>query len=89
MGLFNFMKRAEEAPDTNTEQGLLSALTGDDESMDFNKAMKVPAFSACVNLISNIISMIPIKLYKHTKEGVEEIKDDIRVYYLTQIQRIL
>ena len=82
MGLFNFMKRAEEAPDTNTEQGLLSALTGDDELMDFNKAMKVPAFSACVNLISNIISMIPIKLYKHTEEGVEEIKDDIRVYLL-------
>lgn len=86
MALFDFLtKRAEEEveeiPNTNTEQGLLSALIGGG-SMDFDKAMKVPSFSSCINLISGVVSMIPIKLYKRTEEGVEEVKEDKRTYLL-------
>lgn len=84
MWLFN--KRAgsggtADSEAEKTEEDILQAFC-DDDNIDFDKAMKVPAFSSCVNMIAGTISMIPIKLYKRNGDAVEEIKDDRRVRLL-------
>lgn len=84
MWLFN--KRADsggtaDSEAKKTEEDILQAFC-DDDNIDFDKAMKVPAFSSCVNMIAGTISMIPIKLYKKNGDTVEEIKDDRRVRLL-------
>ena len=79
-----FKKRAEEQAveqeqETQEEQILIAHL-GADDNLDFEMAMKIPAFSSCISKISNTVSVIPIKLYKKIDENkVEEVKDDIRV----------
>ncbi len=81
MGLFK--KRAEEPPqETQTTEDEVLIASISDDFMDFDKAMKIPTFSGCVNLIANTVSMIPIKLYKRVGDTVEEIKDDERVNLL-------
>ncbi len=81
MGLFK--KRAEETPkETQTTEDEVLITSISDDFMDFDKAMKIPTFSGCVNLIANTVSMIPIKLYKRVGDTVEEIKDDERVNLL-------
>lgn len=85
MWLFN--RRAEpEKTEANSdgkqeEEEILQAFW-DEENIDFDKALKVPAFSSCINMIADTISMIPIKLYKINGDRVEEINDDIRVKLL-------
>ena len=77
MGLFR--KRAEEQePETKEDQILIAHLGADDE-LDFDRAMKIPAFSSCISKIANTVSTIPIKLYRIVEENkVEEVKDDVR-----------
>ncbi len=80
-----FKKRAEEVQDTQTtqeEEVLLASLS--DDFIDFDTAMKIPTFSACVNLIANTISMIPIRLYERDGEMVHEVKEDDRVSLLNE-----
>lgn len=82
-----FNRRAE--PDENTanteekkeEDDILEAFYGED-NIDFDKAMKVPVFSSCINMIANTISMIPIRLYRVNGDAVEEVKGDARVRLL-------
>lgn len=79
-----FFKRAEEIKETTeetTEDAILEAFL-DEENVTFDIAMKIPAFSACINLITNTIAMIPIKLYKKGAGEVEEVTDDNRVKLL-------
>ena len=81
MGLFK--KRAEEPPqETQTTEDEVLIASISDDFMDFDKAMKIPTFSGCVNLIANTVSMIPIKLYMRVGDTVEEVKDDERVKLL-------
>lgn len=83
MGLFK--KRAEESQETQTtkEEEILFANLSDD-FIDFDTAMKIPAFAACINMIANTVSMIPIKLYKKENDTVKELKDDYRVKMLNE-----
>lgn len=85
-----FNKRAEEdeavagskdQQEDQQEEDILQAFYGDDY-IDFDKAMKIPAFSSCINMIANTISLIPIKLYKVNGDAVEEVKEDVRVRLL-------
>lgn len=82
-----FHRRAEpeevQSTEENKEEDILQAICSDN-SMTFDLAMKIPAFAACINLISSTISMIPIKLYKWEKDAVVEIKDDVRVRLLNR-----
>lgn len=81
MGLFK--KRAEEeqtAQTTHEEEMLMANLS--DDFIDFDTAMKIPAFSACINMIANTVSMIPIKLYEREGDTVKEAKDDYRIRLL-------
>lgn len=67
-------KEATEEEESSEEQILTAQLQGDD-NITFDDAMKIPAFSACINKICDTISMIPIKLYKRNGEQVEEVAD--------------
>lgn len=46
------------------------------------KVMQISAVRGCVEMISNTVATIPIKLYKENGTKVEEIKNDRRVYLL-------
>lgn len=53
-----------------------------DIDMNPQKAMEIPAFSACVELISGIVATLPIKLYQEDGENTKEVRGDKRVELL-------
>lgn len=87
--MWPFMVRAEpesEEPDkteqdSGAEDALLQAMVGS-EIVTKAEAMNIPTFAACVNKISEAISIIPIKLYKVVGDAVEEVSGDERVRLL-------
>lgn len=87
MGLFNFWKRDTGQPEppynpqNNVSDVLLRALLNG-ESIDREKAMSLPAVSGAVDLISNTIASMPVKLYKYKQGKVTEVEDDTRVRLL-------
>ena len=62
MNLFKFKKRNTEF-ERSTDDVLLSAILSQD-SIGCKQALNIPAVARCVNLISETVSMIPIKLYR-------------------------
>ena len=69
MKLFNFRKRNIEEPAQTANDVLLSAILSQD-SISCEQALNIPAVARCVNLISDTVSMIPIKLYREdTADG--------------------
>ena len=52
------------------------------DNIDREKALNIPTLYGCVELISNTISTLPIKLYKESNDKVSEVKDDIRLKLL-------
>jgi len=90
MGLFNFWKRDEAETPTpapiynplnNVNDVLLTALL-QNETIDREKAMTLPAVSGAVDLISNMVASMPVKLYKYKDGKVEEREKDTRVKIL-------
>ena len=92
MGLINFIKKETRADteDSNKniskdEEVLLSSVLSV-ETIDRDKALEIPAVQASISMIASTISMLPIKLYKETEQGTEEVKD-IRTSLLTKDTR--
>lgn len=88
MGLFNFLRREKTQSTTepynplnNVNDVLLKALLNN-ETIDREKAMTLPAVSGAVDLISGTIASMPVKLYKYKQGKVEEIENDTRVSIL-------
>lgn len=90
MGLFNFWKRDETPtpqptpiynPYNNVNDVLLTALL-QGETIDREKALTLPAVSGAVDLISNMVASMPVKLYKYKDGKVEEREKDTRVKIL-------
>ena len=89
----NIFKKREESTTETTENvsnyisdGLLRALIND-TPITKEEALSLPIVSSAVDLISNIIAMLPIYLYKEdaTDEGkkqIEQINNDNRVFLL-------
>ena len=63
MKLFNFKKRSVEVNQNITDDLILKSILSEN-SISTSEALNIPAVARCVNLISDTISMIPIKLYK-------------------------
>lgn len=63
MRLFNFKKRSEKANQNITDDLLLKSILSEN-SIGKAEALNIPAVAKCVNLISDTVSTIPIKLYK-------------------------
>ncbi len=87
---FNKNQRAESTGesvdiDTSTSDGLLlKALIYGDGVVTKEQALQVPAVAACVRLISDTVSMVPIRLYKVNDETkqLDEVTDDPRTRML-------
>lgn len=84
MALFRKKEKRAETDDVVTEadENLLKALLGGASDIDKTSAMEIPAVQACINLISDIISTLPIKLYEEKDGEVNELTDDPRVLLL-------
>lgn len=91
MAIFDFLRKREESTSNNesnvstqpqdaTDVLLKSLLKG--EKITRQEAMTIPAVSAAVDLISNSIASMPIKLYKVKDGKVENMEDDPRVQLL-------
>lgn len=63
------------------ENGLLKLLT-DPQAMTKEKALQIPTVRACIDLISGTIYRLPIRLYKKTADGAEEVLGDVRTRLL-------
>ena len=63
MKLFNFKKRSIEANQDITDDLLLKSILSE-STIGKAEALNIPAVARCVNLISDTVAMIPIKLYK-------------------------
>ena len=90
MKLFGFRKRAEEnqenkADEKSFSEDLLRALIGS-TVIDEEAAMNIPKVAKSVHLLSDMVSMLPIKLFKETyidgKKQIKEIIDDVRLKLL-------
>ena len=57
---------------------LLQALLGNSE-ISKEKVKQIPEVNACIDLIAGTVATMPLKLYKQNTDGVEEVKEDIRV----------
>lgn len=98
MGLFSslFQKRDDSKEEqtsnvqetTSTADVLLQTLLKS-ETINKNKALSIPAVSSAVDRISNLVAMLPVKLYKKEKDGdnkykVIEVLNDPRTKLLNQ-----
>ena len=98
MGLFSslFQKRDDSKEEqtsnvqetTSTADVLLQALLKS-ETINKNKALSIPAVSSAVDRISNLVAMLPVKLYRKEKDGdnkykVVEVLNDPRTKLLNQ-----
>ena len=93
MGIFDrFRKRdvnseqVNTVPNTDTSTQvandvLLQALLRN-ETITREQALTLPAVSGAVNLISNMIASMPVKLYKYKQGKIETVEDDTRVKLL-------
>lgn len=87
MGLFKRKEiRAAEVATDGGNQMILRGLLGTANEMTVEKAMNIPAVAGSVNLISGIIAMLPIKLYRESADHskTEEIRDDERLKLLNE-----
>ncbi len=80
-------KRAEPSERPQAEDVLLRSLLCGEE-IDEKKALNIPAVVRCVNLISETVSMIPIKLYREEiidgKRKTVEVPEDARCSLLNE-----
>lgn len=83
--MWPFTKRANpplEDGSIKLNDALLQALFNPD-AMTLEKAMQIPAFAGCVNLICGSAEIVPVRLYKKVKsdgeERVEIVQNDPRV----------
>lgn len=85
--MLKFRKRNIEEIKPNVDDVLLSAIL-DKGTISCEQALNIPAVAQCVNLISETVSMIPIKLYREEisdgKRKTIEIPDDIRCTLLNE-----
>ena len=81
-------KRAESSETTGIvvfESDFFNALVGAGNPITKQKALEIPAVQFCIELLSGLVSELPIKLYEEAEDGkVTEIKDDVRVRLLNK-----
>lgn len=82
MAFFRKKEKRAESDIVTADDNLLKALIGGASAIDKASAMEIPAVQACIDLISDIVSTLPIKLYEEKDGEVTEISDDPRVRLL-------
>ena len=88
MAWYNFRKQQIEERQTfevrQTLEDILLAAGIGANSVTYDQAMTIPAFSASIHLISNTIASLPLKLYRQDGDKIEEVHDDSRVPLLNR-----
>ncbi len=79
-----FRKKEERSGVTGADDALLIAMLGGNSSITKKEALEIPAVNACVNLIADCVSMLPIKLYEERDGEVKEITADQRLTLLNK-----
>ena len=75
MGWFDFRKRETPIePDPIVDDVLLKALLNG-ETITREKVLTLPCVNGAVDFISNCVASMPVKLYKHKDNKVEEVFD--------------
>ena len=86
MGLFSKKEtievRENEFVEEKESEDVLLEILLNNNSMTKEKALNTPAVAASINRIADVISSLPIKLYKNVGEDVEEVLDDYRLKLL-------
>lgn len=72
-------KRNAESGKVEMEDHLLTALIGGSSEVTKKEALQIPTVSACITLIADRISSLPIKLYRQDGKEVTEITEDKRL----------
>lgn len=84
MKLFSFLeKRSEEEETIYHLRDFVAGIGVDDRVITREEALNIPALSSCIELISNTIAILPVKLYKKTEDAKEEI-DDYRIKLINE-----
>ncbi len=81
-----FLKKEQRAEESSGESPphddvLLQAIMGR-SVMTKTDALNIPSLRSCINLVADMVSMIPIKLYQESDGKAEEIKEDNRIRLL-------
>lgn len=64
------------------EDAILQSRIENGKVITKSQVMAIPTVAGCISFIANMISMLPIRLYENTKDGVNEITDDRRIALL-------
>ena len=90
MGLFDFIRKRDDTPETTTTTETTSPQVSDvllqallnGEAITKEHALTIPAVSGAVDFISSMIASMPVKLYKIKQGKVETVEGDPRVAML-------
>lgn len=84
MSLFRKKELRTEELGLTADENLLKAFIGGSSYIDKTSAMEIPAVQACIGIISDIVSTLPIYLYEEKDGEVTRLTDDRRVYLLNK-----
>ena len=76
--------KEERAETVEVESSLLTALLGGVNKVTRAQAIQIPTLKACIGLIGDLVSALPIKLYEKRDNKVKEITDDRRLILLNK-----
>lgn len=78
--MFDWFKKESRATEANILADIANGVPPlIDKVLTRNDALSVPAVSVAVDWISSIIASLPIKMYKKTNTGYEELDNDYRI----------
>lgn len=87
MKLFRRKEKRAENPEATVmvsyDSAFFNALVGAGNPITKQNALEIPSVQFCIELISGLISALPVKLYEEAEDGkVTEIKNDVRIRLL-------
>lgn len=77
--IFNFFKRKEQRSDESIIADIAEGLVRSSTVVTKQQAMSIPVVTKSVNWIASAIAALPIKMYKLTDSGYQEVQDDYRL----------
>lgn len=77
--MFNFFKRKENRSDEGIIADIAEGLIKSSNTVTKQQAMSIPVVTKSVNWIASAIAALPIKMYKLTDSGYQEVQDDYRL----------
>lgn len=84
MGLFGKKKAVDTEQRSTGGAELLESYYSTDKATP-SMALNVPAVARCIEMIAGAVAMLPVKLYRRVKNGVEEVENDPRITMLNSV----